>query len=182
MWAHYENTFSKPERGNTCSMRSFSLSPSFQVHCGSKHWWWITEVRRLSHRDRRSKRVSHGITRQRDHTAAGYSLAPYLLFAAYSRFMCGLVDEMWSIPLTFHREKMLIRHVLTARAVGCENPLSSHISSRSECFLLFILFIHINLGAFWDAVFHQEMRGKISKSQEEAWAATHRSCAWLPVI
>lgn len=80
------------------------------------------------HRQERWKRgVSRGITRQRDH-------------AAYSRCMHSLVDEMCCIPLTFYREKMLIRHVLTAGAVGCENPLSSRISSHSECFPLFIYF------------------------------------------
>lgn len=76
----------------------------------------------------RERRVSHGITRQRDH-------------AAYSKCMRSFVDEMCSIPLTFHREKMLIRQVLTAGATGCENPLSAHIDSHSECFSLIYLFL-----------------------------------------
>lgn len=69
----------------------------------------MLEVRDMSCADRRGERgESHGIRGSGDH-------------AAYSRCMRSLVDEMCSIPLTFYRRKMLIRHVLTAGAMCCED-------------------------------------------------------------
>lgn len=59
----------------------------------------------------------------------------------------SLVGDARCVRRMFYREKTLIRHVLTAGAVGCENPLSSRISSRSECAPLFIYFCTLIWGA-----------------------------------
>lgn len=123
------------------SWRKHPSAFRFTVDC-----CWLLEVRAAQTGG--SPGVSHAITRRRGH-------------AAYSRCMRSLVDEMWSIPLTFYKEKMLIRHVLTAGAVGCENPLSFRISSHSECLLLFIYFCTLIWGALWNVAFHWKMR--------EAW-------------
>lgn len=121
--------------GNAHLIGSCSMVAPWKAVCATHYTLIYVSTLELSREDRGHVLVfqvhlelevyRHGLTRQRVH-------------AAYYRCMRCLVDDMWSIPLTFYTEKMLIRHVLTAGAVGCENPLSSRISSHSECFVLFI--------------------------------------------
>lgn len=150
----------------------WSLSASFQVHRGR-----VMNVRgyRPEPQRRGGGGVSRGITSRRDH-------------AAYGRCMRSLVDEMWSIPLTFYREKVLIRHVLTAGAVGCENPLSSRISSHSECFLpLFIYLCTLIWGLcemlhFMRKWEKRERKGVLKRQRRGMNRGARRSCSWFLFI
>lgn len=49
--------------------------------------------------------------------------------------MCRLFDEIFSIPPTLYGDKLLIRHVLTAGPVGCENPPASAVTLNASSYL-----------------------------------------------